>query len=368
MSRGTEESLVARTAELLAVSISRRTVLDKVLRVASGAVFMAVLGRTGAYAAACTNSCGQCFPPRGVFCQGCPTGYPGGCPQGCTVCTTGQGIGCVYDNGNWSDTCSSGAKIKCWDCKCGPSNITCGCCSGALQPPHPPPHDPPPHCEESYVSQTKTWLITPDGATTDAGEQLGFELHRYESRPETHIYLDEWALLSAAGDQPALRLASTGTFSSRIARSRSVSRRFDRNGNADDGGFDGLDRERSTVLVVEAADQSHDARHMHAPTVEPFQAQLPVRLLSGFQFWFRAEVSAEREVDRLTLLDMPTLAPLSALEAAIRANLRLRYHDEQREHRTVVYGAGTVDSEGWVNVGNGLVIVPKCCCYGWACV
>ncbi len=367
MSRGIEESLVARAAEFLSTSISRRQALNKFFRIATGAVFMAVLGKTSAYAAACPNSCGQCFPPRGVFCQGCPNSYPGGCPQGYTVCTTGQGIGCVYNTGYWTDTCSNGGTVRCWDCKSA-TGTTCGCCSAAALPPPPPP-PPPPRCDDKAgITATATWLIGRDGVATPAAEQLQFALRRYEARPENHIYLDEWAVLSATDDRPALKLASTGGFAARVGASPSPSRRGrGRDEHIHERTFEGPGRDGGTVLVVEAADHGHDETHMHPATLVPFQVRLPVRLLKGLQFWFRAEFDAGQDVDRLTLLDMPSLAPLGELDAALRRYLRLN-QPEGGNHRVVVFGAGTIDGDGRLDVNNGLVLVPKCCCGAYHCV
>lgn len=80
----------------------------------------------------------QCHPPNGVYCSGCPSTTEGGCPSGCSVCTSSSGCSlakCPYSSGNWSSCgcgiCGAGCVV-CYDCKCpGCSNI-CGCVSTCL--------------------------------------------------------------------------------------------------------------------------------------------------------------------------------------------------------------------------------------------
>lgn len=139
-----ERDLVAGVATSLAKTISRREALDKGFRVASGALFVFLLGPSSASAMACeTDPDCSCVPP-GAFCANCPETQAGGCPPGCSVCTTGEGLGCIYEDGFWVASCDGTKTAKCYDCKCGPNfEDTCGCCSQSTPDPSPPGGDPP---------------------------------------------------------------------------------------------------------------------------------------------------------------------------------------------------------------------------------
>lgn len=66
------------------------------------------------------------------------------------------------------------------------------------------------------------------------------------------------------------------------------------------------------------------------------------------------------EVDQVTLLDASPALPREEVHAAIGGNLHLKYQDERR-HRTVVYGKGTVTADGDLVVEMGAVVVAQCC-------
>lgn len=131
------------------------------------------------------------------------------------------------------------------------------------------------------------------------------------------------------------------------------------------------------MLVVQAADHPRNARYIPTPTLEPFAVDLQYHRpeqASVENFWFRAEVGVDGQVDLVSLLDTSGRLPRDLLEAAIRDNLSLEYGDEKR-HRVVVFGTGSISPEGGLTVENGLVIESRCCgdcCYDhefgiWLC-
>lgn len=133
-----ERDLVAGAAMSLAKTVSRREALEKAFRVAGGTLFVLLLGPSSASAMSCeTDPDCSCVPPNGTWCDGCPDA--GGCPPGCEVCTTGEGLACIYDDGYWITSCDGTKTAKCYDCKCGSGfNDTCGCCSQSTINPTPP--------------------------------------------------------------------------------------------------------------------------------------------------------------------------------------------------------------------------------------
>jgi len=88
--------------------------------------------------AACCGHYGFCAADYGYTCPG-----GGGCPSGCSVCTTTH-CGCVHPFGYWTacsgqGTCGNG-YVVCYDCNCTScsqkctcqsSCICCGCCTPA---------------------------------------------------------------------------------------------------------------------------------------------------------------------------------------------------------------------------------------------
>lgn len=129
------DRLTALAAESFARITSRRGFMRKALHVGfvtlAGTMAGQLISPSRAYAACNTINCA---PPRGYCCTdlGFPCPLSGGCPTGCSICTTGQGSGCVYDTGWWTLTCANGNTILCYDCKCpstGGYNDTCGCAS-----------------------------------------------------------------------------------------------------------------------------------------------------------------------------------------------------------------------------------------------
>lgn len=210
--------------------------------------------------------------------------------------------------------------------------------------------------------ETQTWIVAASGEPVLAAEQLGFDLESYDQRPESMIYLEEWAVVSPNGGRPLVSLASTDDFRGRLSISAAS--------------FAGENAEE--ILVVEAPVHPHNARYAPTPSLAPFAVDLrrqeAATANANRSFWFRAEVDLAGRVDQVSLLDTsPTLAR-DVLRDAIGGNLQLEYPDERR-HRSVVYGRGTVGGDGVLEVGNGLVLISMCCsdcCYepefnDWLC-
>lgn len=223
-----------------------------------------------------------------------------------------------------------------------------GC--GTAQPPPPPPPPPPP-CDLG-MANTRTWIVAPNGATIPAPEQTGRGLERFEGRPGTSIFMDEWALVSVGREGTGVERTSAGSFgwSAALAASGSMP----------------VYARKGTILVVEAAGHQRNGREIPAPFLVPFEVEIgSTKLLRTKDLWFRAEVDPGGRVDRVTLLDPPTEPVAADVEHLIRRHLALGYVDERR-HRTVVYGLARIDDRGLLSVreDEGLVVVPQCCCDG----
>lgn len=180
-------------------------------------------------------------------------------------------------------------------------------------------------------------------------EQLGFGLERSASRPESSVYLEEWAVLTSKGGRGVVQLASSDAFRTRVATSAAAFA-----SSIDDGG---------SALVVEGAIHPRDVRYIPTPTLEPFAAPLAEQGLArgaARDFWFRAEVDIGGRVDRLAFLESLPVSSEGVVDQAIREHLRLSYADERR-HRSVVLAQGRVGRDGLLEVEDGIVVVARCC-------
>lgn len=221
-------------------------------------------------------------------------------------------------------------------------------------PPPPPPFPGPDPCG-SGIQETSTWMAGGSGPPIEALDQLSVGLERFEKRPEAHVYLEEWALVSVGSGKPSVKVASTEAYGERVATST----------------LESLPRQvrRGELLVVQAAEHRRNARYTPTPSLLGFQAELGRGVaMEGGDFWFRAEVGSSGLVDRVTLIDIAPQLSHGAVEGAIRDALRLRFPDDRR-HRSVVFAQGSVGANGRLVVqGNGLVIVPQCCCGEVFCI
>lgn len=197
------------------------------------------------------------------------------------------------------------------------------------------------------IPDTRTWLIGPTGEPRLAAEQLRFGLERVEKRPESTVYLEEWAVLSLDRGFPVVEQASTEAFGTRVLRSAHAFA-------ASAGGS-------PTVLVVESTEHPHNTRHIPTPTLVPLDVRLGTEAGESQEFLFRAEVAGTGVVDDVNFLDASPLLPVERVGRALLANLQLEYADVRR-HRTVVHGRGVITTDGRLVVDDGFVIVLTCCC------
>ena len=222
-----------------------------------------------------------------------------------------------------------------------------GCASSQNPPPGPLP------CTTG-ATQTRTWMVGPNGAVAPLPEQLEFDLRRSETRPSGQIFQEEWAVVSTGQSRSYRQRSSQDRFGMRAASAMTAS-------------LPAHTRE-GTVLIVEAAVHELNGREIPTPSVVPFEVQLERdRFHGGPEVWFRAEVNLAGTVDRLSLLNSFDDEAGRSIREAIRENLSLQYSDERR-HRVVVFGLAKIDERGRIVVGgNGLVTVPQCCCDDGPC-
>lgn len=119
--------------ERFARRMNRRHFVTRTLRTGFAVLTSVVLGSVvagqQAFAAGCT-----CTLPGGNACSGCQGGTFGGCPSGCSTCSSNDGCGnpnpCPHLTGHWSScgcgTCGGGC-VECWDCECPDCGHLCGC-------------------------------------------------------------------------------------------------------------------------------------------------------------------------------------------------------------------------------------------------
>lgn len=254
-------------------------------------------------------------------------------------------IGFMTCSGTWSSTSRFGTRylgVNFW-LNSDISNLLVATCGGLDEDPGPKPGD----CSAGF-QETSTWTLAAERDPALADEQLGFGLSREVERPEGHFLMDEWVLVMRRGQAPRLGLGSTAAFQDRVQAM------LDR--------VPGRRQDQELILVVEAGDHPVDSRYIPRPEVEPLEVAVdwPMRSAAS-SFWFRAEVAADRAVDRVRMLHSSDSRGGEAVRAAIRENLRLRYADARR-HRVVVFGRARVDSSGLLTVQDELVVLPQCCC------
>lgn len=227
-----------------------------------------------------------------------------------------------------------------------------GQCYGSF--PIPPRPIPPPFPCPAF-QETLTWVIDSNGQASLALQQLDFDLATVEGRPESTVYLEEWAVVASDGGRQYSPMFSSEEFRARISstdRSSPVS--------VPDG---------DQVLIVEAPVHPHNVRFAPTASLVPFAAPLRAPQSGAAQqeraFWFRAEVDTGGTADEVSLLDAALVDEAEGIRDTLLSNLQLTYVDDRR-HRSVVYGRGTLSSDGIVEVGNGLVVTSMCCgdcCY-----
>lgn len=133
MSGTAEANLVKRLSRSVAIGLSRRDLIHQGFRLAGGALFMFLLGRSGSVAAfADESACDPCQFPFGKKCTACPDL---GCPESCSICKLDEGAFCIYPSGYWTVNCGDNLVARCYDCKCGDNyEDTCGCQSKSYDP------------------------------------------------------------------------------------------------------------------------------------------------------------------------------------------------------------------------------------------
>ena len=128
--------------ESLARALSRRKVIEAGVKGVFATIAAGALGQLvdikQAFAG-CTCECDDCWTqgnPCNDFGHNCPTGAQGGCPSGCSICTSSDYCGgfCGYPSGYWVScsglcACHGGYRL-CTDCKCPNCSVTCTCLSG----------------------------------------------------------------------------------------------------------------------------------------------------------------------------------------------------------------------------------------------
>lgn len=206
----------------------------------------------------------------------------------------------------------------------------------------PPP--PPPICQKPY-QDTTTWILPASGPAVQAVEQLGVALTRWQERSGETFFAEEWALVAGTARLTGTPMVSTRAFRDRVLESSLPSEYAHENGGR--------------WLVVQAPRHAMNARHIPLPDLVPLAAE--VSAPHGAEFWFRAEIGADRAVDRVMILDASDRSATSAVRAALRDGLTLDYADDRR-HPAVVFGVARVDGEGLLVVEEGKVILPQCCC------
>ena len=224
-------------------------------------------------------------------------------------------------------------------------------CNAPIPPPPPNPGPIPP-C--GYYPETATWLLGPEGEPILSTEQFKTGLSRTEERHENSIYLEEWALIPVGTGESGARSHSIESYGQRAASYvESVVPTHVR---------------ETQVLVVETAIHARNGREIPIPRFVPFEAELGLnRAISKRSFWFRAELGHGGEVDRVELLEPMAERWARLVKESLRENLDMEYQDE-RIHRVVVFGRASVDDQGRLEVNNGLVTIPQCCCNGELCI
>lgn len=205
----------------------------------------------------------------------------------------------------------------------------------------------PPCSSPSAESEATTWLLAPHGGPATVVEEPRVGSVRVAQRPESNVYLEEWAVLGTRDNGSRVRVASAESWRERLESSSGVYPEVE----------EGLG-----ALLVHAVNHADNERLIPTPSLVPFTVTLEVASESEKQdFWFRAEVTRDQHVDRVLVLESssPSL-PLSDVHEAIRENLHLRYVGLGR-HRSVVFGLGSIGEDGSLTVNDGLVIVPQCC-------
>ncbi|HEX3129225.1 MAG TPA: hypothetical protein VH394_17965 [Thermoanaerobaculia bacterium] len=187
-----------------------------------------------------------------------------------------------------------------------------------------------------------------------ADHQLRFGLQNSGGRREGSFILEEWALVSLAGDKATVVSASTAKFWNRV---QGEAERFRPRGS-----------DTSTVLVIEDAVHPHNSREIPVPEVAPidFDAGLPASAVDQ-EVWFRAEVGEDGVVDQVMLFHIPDAFPTFSINDRLRERLSLRYADKGR-HRAVVFGAVRADANGHLAMTESVVVLPTCCCGGVHCI
>lgn len=278
-----------------------------------------------------------------------------GCPGRC-------GAGCGSRGGAGSYTVDCADHDKCcadhgdcfnpFDSDCGDeyseavddvlvAGRTCGRCTSSPEPDIPP-------CLSAF-EDTATWVLS--SGTNKQGSspshRFSYALSRSEERPEGQFFMDEWALIESTGGQRAVTQASTSAYIDIATRS------------ADEPAFANAD----SVLVVQAGNHPQNSRFIPTPSLSPLVVDLGRGVAKGrrAEFWFRAEVAASRETDRMELLGAEAAALPSIVGAALRDNLSLNFVDGRR-HRVVIFGLATISESGQLSVRQSLTFLPQCTC------
>lgn len=281
-------------------------------------------------------------------------------PQLGTATTTLEGGFCKWEIRHQNRRCAVNvlcmnggeSKLTVW-CQTCPECSTDADCPGGYacldgecvqQPPDPDP------CVNGF-QQTTTWILPSGGEPLRAQQQQQqFTLRRFANRPEGAVFVEEWALVR---NQPQVvsevRISSTEEFASGIANFTSMLSHA--------GLPDGED-----VLIVQAANHPHNARHVPPPKFVPLKASLT----SGWEnligtYWFRAEISESGKVDHVAVFGADSDRELPDLEAVLQRELRVEFADHSR-HRTVVFGFGRATESGRLVADSALTLVPACCC------
>lgn len=208
------------------------------------------------------------------------------------------------------------------------------------------PSDPGP-CLAGFEATT-TWVVEPDSEPARASRQLAFKLGDFISRPEASVFVEEWALVAEGDAGREIKMASTAGFASRAAELLTELQKES--------------RPSAGVLIVEAANHPHNARHVRPPKLIPVTLSLTnVEETKAGTYWFRGEISESGEVDHLFVFGSESGRSQPELEAALRRELRVEFENARR-HRTVILAAARVSQTGRVAVDFGLALVPACCC------